>query len=239
MAEPLLASPPHWTMTTLEPKKGGAFITHVDSGGTPSTGREENWDGEIPWLTPKEITRNGDNIFVSATERNITDLGLSSSAAKRLPSGTVMLTKRAPVGAVAINAIPMATNQGFLNYRCGDQLRPLFLAHWLKVNVLYLKQIANGSTYRELYKSDLFEFHIGIPPIEEQDAILSVINALQYVALLGLPIAQSVVSPEEMLRVQNQSRRLEAIREYMTVHLLSGSLSASKVSTLFEAKVDA
>jgi type I restriction enzyme S subunit len=239
MAEPLLASPSHWAMTTLEPKKGGPYITHVDSGGTPSTTKEENWDGDIPWLTPKEITRNSHNIFVSATERNITDVGISSSAAKLLPSGTVMLTKRAPVGVVAINAIPMSTNQGFLNFRCGAQLRPLFLAHWFRVNVSYLKQVANGSTYRELYKSDLFEFHIGIPPIEEQDAILSVINALQYVALLGLPIEQSVVSPAEMLRVQDQSRRLEAIREYMTVHLLSGALSAAKVSSLFEAKVNA
>ena len=239
MAEPLLTRPPHWTMTTLVPKKGGTFVTHVDSGGTPSTRNEDNWDGQIPWLTPKEITRNSHNIFVSVTERNITDVGISGSAAKLLPSNTVMLTKRAPVGAVAINAIPMATNQGFLNFRCGDQLRPMFLAHWLKVNVPYLKQVANGSTYRELYKSDLFEFHIGIPPIEEQDGILSVINALQFVALLGLPIEQSVVSPEEMLSVQNQSRRLEAIREYMTVHLLSGTLSASKVSSLFEAKVNA
>ncbi len=239
MADPLLTSPSHWTMITLEPNKNGPFITHVDSGGTPSTRKEENWNGRIPWLTPKEITRNNHNIFVSATERSITDVGISCSAAKLLPSGTVMLTKRAPVGAIAINAIPMATNQGFLNFQCGDRLRPMFLAHWFRVNVPYLKQVANGSTYRELYKSDLFEFSIGIPPIEEQDSILSVINALHFVALLGLPIEQSVVSPEDMLKVQDQSRRLDRIREHMTIHLLSGALSALNVSSIFEAKINA
>lgn len=239
MADPLFDCPSHWTVTTLEAKKGGPFITHVDSGGTPSTTREEYWDGNIPWLTPKEITRNGHNVFVSATERNITEEGISSSAAKLLPSGTVMLTKRAPVGAVAINAIPMSTNQGFLNFRCGSKLRPLFLAHWLKANEAYLKQVANGSTYLELYKSDLFEFHIGIPPLEEQNAILSVISALQYVALLGLPIEQSVASPDEMLRLQDQSRRLNAIQEHMTVHLISGALSVAKVSSLFEVSANA
>ena len=117
-------------------------------------------------------------------------------------------------------------------------MRPLFLAHWLKVNNRYLQQVANGSTYRELYKSDLFEFIVGIPPIEEQDAILSVINALQYVHLLGLPIEQSVVNVTEMLRVQEQDRRLYNIKETLIIHLLSGNLKVSNVSSMFEVKVD-
>lgn len=238
MADPLLTNPPEWTMTTLEPRKDGAYITHADSGGTPSTTVEAFWDGEIPWLTPKEITRNSQGIYVSATERNITDAGIIGSGAKVLPAGTVMLTKRAPVGAVAINAIPMATNQGFLNFRCGEQLRPMYLAHWFKINLPYLKQVANGSTYRELYKSDLFEFHIAVPPIKEQDAILSIINALQYVIQLGLQIELSVVSPEEMLKVQNQSRRLQLLREFMLLHLFSGTLSVSKVSSLYEVSTN-
>lgn len=239
MAEPLLPSPSHWEIVTLEPKKNSPYIKAVDSGGTPSTGCKDNWEGDIPWLTPKEITRNTQTIYVSATERYITQQGLTSSAAKLLPQGTVLLTKRAPVGAVAINAIPMATNQGFLNFQCGKGLRPLFLAHWLKANECYLQQVANGSTYLELYKSDLFEFFIGIPPIREQDAILSVINSLQYVSFLGLPIEQSVVTPEEMLRVQDQSRRLNKIRESLTIQLLSGALNVSKISSWFEAKADA
>ena len=155
MAEPLLKCPSHWLHTTLEPNLESELITHVDSGGTPSTKNEENWDGETPWLTPKEITNFIDTIYVSDTERKITPKGLTSSAAKLLPTGTVMLTKRAPVGAVAINAVPMSTNQGFLNFQCGSKLRPLYLAYWFKANKVYLNMIANGSTYPELYKSDL------------------------------------------------------------------------------------
>ena len=238
MADPLLKCPAHWLRATLEANSRIGLISHVDSGGTPSTTVSENWDGDIPWLTPKEITNMGGGIYVSRTERTITKQGLDSSAAKLLPVGTVMLTKRAPVGAVAINAIPMATNQGFLNFRCGPRLRPLYLAYWFKANRIYLERVANGSTYPELYKNDLFEFEIAIPSLEEQDAILSVISALQYVSLLGLPLEQSATTAEEMIRMQAQNRRLSSIRDAILPMLLSGTLPVSKIKTRFSEAIN-
>ena len=233
MAKPLLKCPSNWSHITLEADPERKLIACVDSGGTPSTRNEENWDGDIPWLTPKEITGFTDTIYVSDTERKITQKGLTSSAAKLLPPGTVMLTKRAPVGAVTINAVPMATNQGFLNFQCGSKLRPLYLAYWFRTNRAYLNMIANGSTYPELYKSDLFEFHIAVPTIEEQDAIVSVISTIQYVSLLGLPLEQSVTTPEQMIKMQEQNRRLRTIRDAILPKLLSGELDVSKVVARF------
>src|SRR5215211_4924655 len=157
MADAYLACPSAWHRSTLQADPTGEVIVRVESGGTPSTSVEEYWDGDVPWLTPKEITGLTDGLFVSRTERSITALGLANSAAKLMPPGTVMLSKRAPVGAVAVNAVPMATNQGFLNFRCGRRLRPLYLAYWLRANRPYLDKVANGSTYPELYMNDLFE----------------------------------------------------------------------------------
>ncbi|MEI6044166.1 MAG: restriction endonuclease subunit S [Chloroflexota bacterium] len=230
MAEPFLKCPNHWFHKTLEPNSEDGLITQVDSGGTPSTTDDENWDGEIPWLTPKEITGLSDTIYVSKTERTITPKGLRNSSAKLLPVGTVMLTKRAPVGAVVINAVPMTTNQGFLNFQCGPKMRPLYLAYWFKTNKVYLDRVANGSTYPELYKGDLFEFQIAVPSLEEQDTILSIISALQYVSLLGLPLEQSVTLPSKMLEMQEQNRRLRSIRNAILPKLLAGELDVSKIS---------
>jgi restriction endonuclease S subunit len=140
-----------------------------------------------------------------------------------------MLSKRAPVGAVAVNAVSMATNQGFLNFRCGKLLRPLYLAHWLRANKPYLDKVANGSTYPELYQGDLFEFEIAVPPVEIQERIIEVLNALQFAALLGLPLEQSVSSPERMLALQEQSRRLSKIRDAILPLLLSGSLDVTRL----------
>lgn len=233
MAEPLLKCPENWLRGTLEPDAVRGLIVSVDSGGTPSTSNSDNWDGDIPWLTPKEITNMADSVYVTRTERTITHRGLETSAAKICPVSTVMLTKRAPVGAVAMNAIPMATNQGFLNFQCGPLLRPLYLAYWFKVNKPYLDMVANGSTYPELYKGDLFEFEIAVPPLEEQDTILGIISALQYISLLGVPLEQSVPTAEEMIRVQEQNRRLCSIRDAILPMLLSGKLNTSTIKTKF------
>lgn len=224
MADPYLDCPKTWRRGTLEPSPESGLILRVESGSTPSTAHEEYWDGDIPWLTPKDLTGRERCLYVSRTERTITPRGLTTAGAKLLAAGTVMLTKRAPVGMVAVNAVPMTTNQGFLNFTCGRFLRPLYLAYWLQANRPYLDLIANGSTYPELYKSDLFEFELAVPPLEEQDRILGFLSALQLVTQLGGPLEQSVISHAAMLANQEQSRRLERLRDAVLPALLAGKL---------------
>ena len=114
MAESFLDHPADWTVVTLDANPTSSkFFERVESGGTPSTTVDEYWDGDIPWLTPKEITRNGAGIYVSSTERNITAAGMRGSAAKLMPAGTVMLTKRAPVGAVLYRPFQCARTRAF------------------------------------------------------------------------------------------------------------------------------
>jgi len=234
MAEPLIQCPQNWLRGSLEADARAGLIARVESGGTPSTTNEAFWDGDIPWLTPKEITALDDSLFVSKTERTISDAGLASSAAKLMPAGTVMLTKRAPVGAVAVNSVPMSTNQGFLNFVCGPRLRPLYLALWFRVNTVYLNQVANGSTYLELYKQDLFEFQISVPTIRVQDAILDVVSGLQYLKLLGMPLQLSTFGVDRMSELQAEDRRLGIIRDRLIFAMLSGQIDVSHVHTQFK-----
>ncbi len=91
----------------------------------------------------------------------------------------------------------------------------------------YLNQVANGSTYPELYRGDLFEFEIAVPSLGVQDRIVQVLSAFQLVTLMGLPLEQAVESPEQMLAIQNQTRRLAAIRDQILPLLLSGQLDVS------------
>lgn len=229
MADPHLLCPRDWRRGTLEPDPDSGLIVRVDSGGTPSTSRADYWDGDVPWLTPREVTRMTEGMFVSRTERTLTRRGLRSSAARLLPPGTVMLTKRAPVGAVAVNAIEMATNQGFLNFRCGERLRPLYLAWWLRANRAYLEQVANGSTYPELYIADLFELELAAPPVPVQDRILEVLSALDLAAAFSAAAARVAVSPDRVPVLQEQGRRLERFRDHILPLLLSGEIDASRL----------
>lgn len=196
----------------------------VSSGGTPSTSNEDYWDGDVPWLTPKEITRDSGSIYVSRTERSITQEGVRGSGAKLLPPNTVMLTKRAPVGAVAVNTVPMSTNQGFLNFVCGPKLRPLFLAYWFIANRPYLDAVANGSTYPELYLTDLFEFELAVPPVEVQDRILETLQSVRLLSLLGQPLQQAITDTQELLVIQERNRRLVALHDQLLPLLVAGEL---------------
>lgn len=222
MASPFLLHPNGWPVTTLEPNGANGFVLRVESGGTPRTSVEEFWDGDVPWLTPKEVTRGSGGLYVSSTERSISEAGLSASAAKIMPAGTVMLTKRAPVGAVAIAAVPMCTNQGFLNFVCGPRLLPAYLAYWLLANGPYLDAVANGSTYPELYKGDLFEFEIAIPSLEQQKEVLSVVTSTKQLMLLLDAGVNSAVDVDEVLKLQKIKEKVEHVFEGLLPLLLSG-----------------
>jgi type I restriction enzyme S subunit len=211
-------------MGTLEPDKVKGLIAHVGTGSTPVTTVEEYWDGDLPWLTPKEITGDFKGLYVSTTERNITQMGLDNSSAKLMPPGTVMLSKRAPVGAVAVNTVPMATNQGFLNFVCGPKLRPIYLALWLKANITYLDRIANGSTYPELYKNDLFEIQISVPELDVQDQIIAAILSLEFAILLGAPLEQTSIDLDVTRQIRAETARLNAACGRLIPLLLSGQL---------------
>lgn len=230
MAEPYLICRPEWDRVTLSPDPASSFVVKAESGATPSTTRAEFWNGDIPWLTPKEVTDLDGSIYVSRTERTITDEGLRSSAAKLMPAGTVMLTKRAPVGAVVVNAVAMATNQGFLNFTCGGRLRPAFLAAWLRANKPYLDAVANGSTYPELYVGDLFEFEISVPPLDYQDCVIAVLDAFQVVLAMESSLEQLVTSPAELSDVQRKSRKLRALRDEMLPFIVSGQVDVGSVT---------
>lgn len=166
-----------WRVITLEPSEKSEFVIEAVSGSTPDTATAECWGGSIPWLTPKEVTDQYTYRYVEATERGITAMGLKQ-AGRLWPRGTVMLTKRAPVGFPVINHVGMATNQGFLNFICGPSLLPEFLYYWFRANTPYLDAVANGSTYPELYVGDLFEFEVAVPPISVQRTISRVLGLL-------------------------------------------------------------
>lgn len=232
MADPFLACPAEWTKTTLEPLPLVGLIDSVVTGGTPATTQDEYWDGPIPWLTPKDLSRRRDGIYVSETERTLTDSGLRACASGCLPPATVLLTKRAPVGLVAVNTVDMAINQGFLAFRCGPLLRPLYLAYWLRINRSYLDQIANGSTYPELYLSDLFELQMSVPDLDQQDKVLSIVAALQFAVSLAIPFEQSPTDLQALADIHRFKGRFSDLIDRLLPALFSGRIDISSFSGL-------
>ena len=152
-------------------------IADVIGGSTPSTKDPSNFDGDVPWLTPKDLSGPHDR-YVTRGERNLTRRGLSSCSAQLVPAGTVLLSSRAPIGYIAIAKNPIATNQGFRNLLLRPGSVPGFMYYWLMANLPELERHSSGSTFKELSGGALKQIQIRIPPESEQHAIAHILGTL-------------------------------------------------------------
>src|SRR3989338_5230066 len=157
-------------MSNNWPTKKLGEVTKIEGGGTPSTKNPLFWNGDVLWLTPKELSDfSGREIF--DTERKITSEGLKHS--KLFPAGAVLFTSRAPIGYVAIAGIQMATNQGFKNFICNEKrLNNSFLYYFLKLKTKYLQSLGRGATFTEISRSILAKVEIPLPPLQIQKQIV-------------------------------------------------------------------
>lgn len=150
-------------------------VAKIILGATPKTAVADNWDGNVLWVTPADLSRlNG--AYISDTLRKLTEEGVRSCATTVLPPGSVLLSSRAPIGHVAINTVPMATNQGFKSLIPGPQLNLKFLYYWLKSNTDYLQSLGNGATFKELSKETTSQIEIPLPPLDEQGHIAAILD---------------------------------------------------------------
>ena len=148
----------------------------IASGGTPDSSNPAYWDGDIAWATPTDITKLRTR-HISQTDRSITAAGLSASAARLLPAGTVIVCTRATVGALAIAVGPICTNQGFKNIVPNQKYDSAFLYYLLSFNEKALLRAAAGSTFAEVSKTDFERLVFSVPKLEEQRAITSILIA--------------------------------------------------------------
>jgi type I restriction enzyme S subunit len=148
----------------------------IVSGATPSTSKSAYWNGDIYWATPMDLSEL-EGAYISATPRMITRAGLESCAATVLPPESVLFSSRAPIGHVAINTVPMATNQGFKSFvPSRDRLHAKFLYHWLRTNRPYLEGLGNGATFKEVSKAVVSRIEIPLPPLAEQRRIAEILD---------------------------------------------------------------
>ena len=152
-------------------------IADVIGGGTPFTKDLSNFGGDIPWITPKDLS-GFPSRYVSSGARNLSQKGFDSSAARLLPTGTVLLSTRAPIGYVAVAANPVTTNQGFRNLILKDGFSPDFYFYWLSDNVPELERHASGSTFNEISGTAVKQINVPVPPFSEQHAIAHVLGTL-------------------------------------------------------------
>lgn len=147
----------------------------VASGSTPSTSIDSYWSANghgIKWITPKDLS-SLDKPYILTTERKITKEGLDSCSAKLIPSGSIILSSRAPIGYVAVLKDDMSCNQGCkaLIPKNKKEVDSLYFYYLFLTKESELNHLGSGSTFKELSKTKLEEYKITAHDINEQKEI--------------------------------------------------------------------
>ena len=136
-------------------------LADIVGGGTPSTGVSDYWDGNIDWYAPAEIA---EQIYLTSSQRKITEEGYNHSSAKMLPVGTVLFTSRAGIGKTAILARKGCTNQGFQSIvPHKGELDSYFIFSRTEELKQYGETVGAGSTFVEVSGKQMANMELMMP----------------------------------------------------------------------------
>ena len=134
-------------------------FAEIKNGATPSTADEANYGGDIVWITPKDLS-DQQSKFVYQGERNITKQGFDSCSTSMLPTNSVLMSSRAPIGLVSIAKHEVCTNQGFKSFIPKSISDSIYLYYYLKHHIKQIEQLGTGTTFKEVSRDDLCKFPI-------------------------------------------------------------------------------
>ena len=183
-------------------------LIQILGGGTPKTGENTYWNGNIAFFTPKDVGTP----YTLSTEKTITEEGLSHCNSRLYPVNTVFVTARGTVGKVGMSGVPMAMNQSCYAL-VGKETHQLLVYFYTLKTVDRLKHKASGAVFDAITTRD-FE--------SEQIMKLSDEDAKSFLCIAA-PMFQKVLDNG----IENQ--RLSTLRDSLLPKLMSGEIDVSAV----------
>lgn len=161
--------PQEWDLRKIK------FSFGIVAGATPKSGEANYWDGDIPWVTPADYTT--EDVFISAGRKSITPEGMGSCATSLVPAGSLVFSKRAPVGLVAISSNPLCTNQGCLSCVPKEKVDAKYYYYVMSIYSEQFDLFASGTTFKEISADAFANFKLPYPIFETQKKIAAYLDA--------------------------------------------------------------
>ena len=177
------------------------------SGGTPKTKISGYWNGDIDWVSAKDIGNQGGSYIVS-TEKKITEIGLNNSATKILPEDTVIVVARGSVGKYGIIASPMAMNQSCYGIYSKSSFSQGITYLVVQSLINHFLNVAYGSVFDTITTSTFKSIEILVPPPETMEEVKDKIDPLF----------------EKIKRNYRENQFLTTLRDTLLPKLISGEV---------------
>ena len=173
-----------------------ADVVDIASGGTPKRSVPEYWGGDIQWASAKDIA-NSPGRILRDTQENITEEGVRNSATKLMPAGTIIITARGTVGAMAQLGSEMAFNQTCYALTPRDDVDNDFLFYALSATVSHASSLTHGTIFQTITTATFKHWNIPLPAVGEQRRIARVLGGLDDKIELNRRMAETL---EQMAR---------------------------------------
>lgn len=185
-------------------------LGQISGGSTPSTKNPQNFTPNgTPWITPKDLSDNQGNKFITRASQDVSDEGIKNACLKKYPTGTVLLSSRAPIGYMAIARGELTTNQGFKSFVPTSGYSTPFIYYTVKNSLKAITQYATGSTFIEISGAVLKTVKICLPDSE---------NVQRYTHAV-----ESIFKRQNLLEQENQ--HLTQLRDWLLPMLMNGQLT--------------
>lgn len=146
------------------------------AGATPDSHNPDLWDGDVNWITPADFKT--EDVYVKEGSRKLSEIGFKSCSTSMIPAGSIIFSKRAPIGTVAINTTELCTNQGCLGLvKKSRGLDNKYYYYVLSIYPEVFNLFGSGTTFKEISATAFGEVSLPFPPINEQHSISSFLDA--------------------------------------------------------------
>lgn len=145
------------------------LIKKSKAGGTPKSTNLTYYNGNIPFLSIKDMNNQGK--FINYTEKTITKEGLENSSAWIVPKNSILYSIYASVGFIAINNINLSTSQAIYSIILKDNVDINYIYYYLQNLKKNIHKYIETGTQGNLNSKIVQNFNIKIPSLNEQKRI--------------------------------------------------------------------
>ena len=140
----------------------------------PMRDKPKTFNGDVPWCRIEDV--EGKFLHGSKSEKFVSKSTIDEMNLKIFPTGTVICSCSASIGTYVINTKPLITNQTFIGIVVGEKILNTWLRYYLETQTKKLILLSNSSTIPYISKDKFKELEIPLPPLEEQDRIVNILD---------------------------------------------------------------
>lgn len=189
------------------------FLFTIMSGATPESTKPQNWDGNIKWITPADYKTK--DIYVGDGRRILSQTGFDSCSTNMVPKGSIIFSKRAPIGSVAISSADLCTNQGCLSCITKGTTFVKFYYYVMSIATEQYELLGSGTTFKEISAQSFSNFMLPVPSYEEQ------------LEISGYLDKKSTQVDTLVTNVQAQIQKLKAYKQSLITEVVTKGLRST------------